>query len=134
MTEKNGNGLGKVKIHHEAISTIAAHVVSDIPGVIGMGGSVVENIAEKLGKKTPDKGIKTEVTGNEVRIDVFVIVGFGVKIPEVSWQIQKKIRKAVEDMTGLHVAGVNINIEGVQLPADEKPATENGRPNKGGPQ
>lgn len=124
MTEKNGNGLGKVKIHHEAISTIAAHVISDIAGVIKMGGSVVENIAERLGKKTPDKGIKTEVMGNEVRIGVSIVVGFGVKIPEISWQIQKKIRKAVEDMTGLHVASVNVNIEGVQLPEKGKPAPE----------
>lgn len=113
--DKSGIELGKVKIHHEAISSIAGHAVSGIPGVVKMSGSIVENIAEKLGKKYPDKGIRTEVMGEEVKIDVSVIVRYGSKIPEIAWQIQKNVRKCVEEMTGLHVTSVNVNIEGVEL-------------------
>ena len=115
MDNKHGVELGKVKIHHEAISTIASQVVSTIPGVVKMSGSIVENIAEKLGKKAPDKGIRTEILGEEVKIDVSAIVRYGTKIPEIAWQIQKNVRKAIEEMTGLHVTSVNVNIEGVQL-------------------
>lgn len=120
MNNKTGIELGKVKIHHEAISTIACHVVSTISGVVEMSGSIVENIAEKLGKKNPDKGIKTEIMGEEVKIDVSVIVKYGSKIPEIAWQIQKNVRKTIEEMTGLHVTNVNINIEGVELPGKEE--------------
>ncbi len=113
--DKTGVELGKVKIHHDAVSSIAGHVVSAIPGVVKMSGSIVENIAEKLGKKYLDKGIRTEVLGEEVRIDVSVVVRYGSKIPEIAWQIQKNVRKNVEEMTGLHVTSVNVNIEGVEL-------------------
>lgn len=115
MNVKQDVELGKVKIHHEAISTIASQVVSTIPGVVQMSGSIVENIAEKFGKRSPDKGIKTEIIGEEVKIDVSIIVRYGTKIPEVSWQIQKNVRKAVEEMTGLHVKNVNVYVEGVEL-------------------
>lgn len=120
MQTKEGNELGKVKIHHEAISTIAGQVVSGIPGVVKMSGSIVENIAERLGKKAPDKGIKTEVVGEEVKVEVAVVVRYRTKIPEVAWQIQKNVRKVIEEMTGLHVTGVNVNVEGVQLPKEEE--------------
>lgn len=121
MNAKSGIELGRVKIHHEAISTIASHIVSSVPGVIRMSGSIVENIAEKLGKKNPDKGIRTDILGEEVKIDVSIIVRFGAKIPEVSWLIQKNVRKAIEEMTGLHVKSVNVNIEGVQMGSKEDP-------------
>lgn len=120
MADKNGSELGKVKIHHEAISTIAGHIISEIPGVVRMSGSVVENIAERLGKRALDKGIRTEVMGNEVKVEVSVVIRFGVKIPEIAWQIQKKIRKAIEEMTGLHVANINVNIEGVKIDKHEE--------------
>lgn len=120
MNNKTGIELGKVKIHHEAISTIACQVVSTISGVVEMSGSIVENIAEKLGKKNPDKGIKTEIMGEEVKIDVSVIVKYGSKIPEIAWQIQKNVRKTIEETTGLHVTSVNVNIEGVELPGKEE--------------
>lgn len=119
MNNKTSVELGKVKIHHEAISTIASQAVTSLPGIVEMSGSIVENIAEKLGKKNPDKGIKTEIVGEEVKIDVSIIVKYGIKIPEVAWQIQKNVRKTIEEFTGLHVTSVNVNIEGVELPGKE---------------
>lgn len=119
MTNKEGSELGKVKIHHEAISTIASQVVSGIKGVVKMSGSIVENIAERLGKRSPDKGIRTEVVGEEVKVGVSIVVCYGAKIPEIAWQIQKNVRKAIEEMTGLHVTSINVNVEGVQLPKEE---------------
>ena len=125
MQTKEENELGKVKIHHEAISTIASQVVAGIPGVVKMSGSIVENIAERLGKKAPDKGIKTEVVGNEVKVEVSVVVRYRTKIPEIAWQIQKNVRKIIEEMTGLHVTSVNVNVEGVQLPIEKEEAQGN---------
>ena len=119
MEKKQMNENDSIKIHHEAISTIASHVVSSVRGVIKMSGSIVEDIAERFGKKAPDKGIRTEVMGEEVKIGVSVVVLYGAKIPEVAWEIQKNVRKAIEEMTGLHVASVNVNIEGVKLSEEE---------------
>jgi len=89
--------------------------VNSIPGVASLSGNIVDSLTEKLGKRVPDKGIQTEIIGEEVAINISVIVKFGTKIPEVAWQIQKNVRKNVEDMTGLHVKNINVNVEGVQL-------------------
>lgn len=115
MQKKIDVELGRVKIHNDAISAIAGHVVNSIPGVVSTSGNIVENITEKIWKKMPDKGIKTEIIGEEVKIDISVIVQYGTKIPEIAWQIQKNVRKTVEEMTGLHVSNVNVSVEGVEL-------------------
>jgi len=121
MQDKKDPELGKVKIHHEAISTISSQAVSGINGLVKLSGNIVENIAERLGRKTFDKGIRTKVLGEDVKVDVSVIVEYGTKIPEIAWQIQNNITKAIEEMTGLHVSSVNVNIEGVELPKKDKP-------------
>lgn len=120
MQDKPGKELGKVKIHQDAISAIANQAISEIEGVVKMSGSIVDSLAERLGKKTPDKGVRTEVIGEEVKVEVSVVVSFGTKIPEVAWQIQKNVRKAIEEMTGLHVQAINVNVEGVELPKKDK--------------
>ena len=115
MEEKKIESLDSVKIHHEVISTIASQVVTNIAGVVNLSGSIVTNLAERLGKKTPDKGVRTEVLGEEVKVGISIVVNYGVKIPEICWQIQKNVRKAIEEMTGLHVISINVNVEGVEV-------------------
>jgi uncharacterized alkaline shock family protein YloU len=77
-------------------------------------------IAEKLGMKNLSKGVKVAVGEKEAAIDLFLIVDYGVKIPDVAWQIQENVKKAVETMTGLNVVEVNINVQGVDMGREPK--------------
>jgi len=78
-----------------------------------MFGSLTGGFAELLGKKNPSKGVKVTISDRDVKIDMYVIVEYGVKIPDVAWEIQEKTKNEVEAMTGLNVVAVNVNIEGV---------------------
>ena len=88
--------------------------VSEVPGVAGMSGGFAGGITEVLsGKKNLAKGIKVEVGQKETKIDVNIIVEYGTRIPDVAFEIQNRVKKAVETMTGLTVIEVNVHVQGV---------------------
>ncbi len=104
---------GNISISTDVIATIAAVAAKSIEGVSEMASSLTGGFAELLGKKNPSKGVKVAINGKDVKIDMFVVVEYGVKIPDVAWEIQGKTKNEVEAMTGLNVTAVNVNIEGV---------------------
>ncbi len=100
-----------IKIANDVVASIAGVAVSEVPGVYGMAGG----ISEIFGKKGLSKGIKVEVGEKETKIDVNIIVEYGVRIPDVAFEIQNRVKKAVETMTGLNVSSVNIHIQGINI-------------------
>lgn len=114
------NEIGSIKITDEVIAIIAGISATEVPGVAGMSGGIAGGIAEALGRKNLSKGVKVEAGEKEAVIDVYIIVEYGFRIPDVAWSIQEKVKKAVENMTGLNVIEVNIHIQGVNIEKDHK--------------
>ena len=103
-----------IKISSDVIAIIAGVAVSEVPGVYGMAGGFAGGISEVLkGKKNLARGIKVEATDIEAKIDVNIIVEYGSRIPDVAFEIQNRVKKAVESMTGLKVEKVNVHVQGV---------------------
>lgn len=114
---------GKVNISDDVVASIAGIAASEMDGVYAMSGGVASGIAEKLGaKKSPQKGVKVDVKPDGATIDLYAIVEFGVRIPELAWSIQENVKNSVETMTGIDVSCVNVHIDGVHFKEDEKPA------------
>lgn len=125
-TDTPEENVGNVKISAEVVSTIAGIATTEIKGVAGMYGTLAGGIAEMLGaKKNPAKGVKVDLSDGSVSIDLYIIVKYSVRIPELAWEVQENVKNSVETMTGLNVKKVNIHIEGVSFEKDEekKPAT-----------
>lgn len=115
---------GSVKISEEVVAIIAGLAASEVKGVAGMSGGIVGGIAEFVGKKNPSKGIKVEVGEKEAAVDVYVIVEFGSRIPEIAHEIQLNVKKAIESMTGLNVIEINVHVQGVAFPSEGKEGKE----------
>ena len=105
--------VGSVKIADEVISIVAGLAATEVPGVAGMSGGLAGGIAELLGKKNFSKGVKVIVTGKKVTVEIYVIIEYGISIPEVAIEIQEKVKSAVENMTGFEVAAVDIHVQGI---------------------
>lgn len=109
-----------IKIAEGVVASIAGVAVSEVSGVYGMAGGFVGGISEAFtGKKNITKGIKVELEGQEAKIDVNIIVEFGARIPDVAYEIQNRVKKAVEDMTGLKVAGISVHVQDVKIQGQE---------------
>ncbi len=103
-----------IQISDDVVAVIAGVAVSEVPGVAGMAGGFAGGISEVFsGKKNLAKGIKVEVLGTQAKIDVNIIVEYGSRIPDVAFEIQNRVKKAVESMTGLEVEEVNVHVQGV---------------------
>lgn len=110
---------GQIKIADEVVGIIAGLAATEVDGVAGMSGGIAGGITEMLGRKNLSKGVKVEVGEKEAAIDLYIIVEYGAKIPEVAWNIQENVKNAVESMTGLNVIEVNINVQGVNIEKDQ---------------
>lgn len=122
--------LGVVKIAEEVVSIIAGLAATEIEGVASMSGGIAGGIAEVLGRRNLSKGIKVEVGTEEAKIDIFIIVEYGARIPDVAWDIQEGVKNTIEDMTGLRVAYVNVHVQGVHFPQKENEENEAEEENK----
>lgn len=122
--EVTGEGI---QIADDVVAIIAGKAVSEVSGVAGMAGGFAGGITEVLsGKKNLSKGIKVDITEKDAKIDVNIIVEYGVRIPDVAFEIQNRVKKAVETMTGLKVLNVNVHVQGVNTVEEktEQPETE----------
>ena len=106
-----------IKISDNVVSDIAGVAVSEVPGVAGMAGRITEVFS---GKSSLSKGIKVDVGEKDTKIDVNIIVEYGVRIPDIAFEIQTRVKKAVETMTGLKVLEVNVHIQGVNFTKEDK--------------
>jgi len=116
---KKDSGLGAVRIADEVVSIIAGLAATEVNGIAGMSGGVVGGIAEILGRKNFAKGVKVEVGEREAAIDLYIIVQYGVRIPDVALAAQENVKQAIETMTGLSVVEVNVHVQGVGFPEEE---------------
>lgn len=109
-TEK---GIGEVVISEEVIATIAALAAVEVKGVVSTVGTMPNEIIEKLGMKKLSKGVKIVLAEEAVNIDLALNVSDNAVIPEVSEEVQMKVKSAVETMTGYPVEAVNIRVASV---------------------
>lgn len=113
---ENGT-MGTIKIANEVVAIIASLAASEVEGVASMGGGVGGSIAEMLGQK---KGVRVETGDEECTVDLTVIVEYGSSIPVVAENIQKNVKEAIESMTGLTAVEINIHVQGVHFPREDK--------------
>ena len=107
--------LGVIQIADEVVAIIAGLAATEVEGVSSVAGNITNELVAKLGMKNLAKGVKVELLDNSVVIVVAINVAFGTSVPEVSRKVQEKIISAVETMTGLTVAEVNVKIAGIDM-------------------
>ena len=109
--------IGKVQIADEVVAIIAGLAATEIEGVKSMAGNITNELVSKLGMKKLSKGVKVNVSEENVSVDLALNIRYGYEIPVVSKKVQEKVKSAIETMTGLEVSVVNIKIAGVDVEA-----------------
>ena len=107
--------IGDVRIADEVVAIIAGLAATGGEGVTSMAGNITNEIVSRLGMKNLSRGIMIEVMEDEVKVDVAINIAYGFSIPEVSSRVQDKVKNAIENMTGLNVAVVNVRIASVDM-------------------
>ena len=115
LPEENGS----INISEEVIAAIAVGAVREVEGVSGMmtnlGNSVSDLVNNRKNAQKGVRGVKIDMTGAALVLDLYLTVRYGNPIPEVAGNAQKAVSSAVEAMTGCAVEAVNIHVGGVTL-------------------
>lgn len=123
MTEKNhvidleeaNTKLGKVEISPDVIEVITSLAAAEVDGVATMRGNFATGVAEKLGRKSHGKGVKVDLAEDGISVDVYVVMNYGVSIPDVAKKIQDNIHQTLMTMTAIDLTAVNVHVVGIQL-------------------
>lgn len=107
--------LGRVEISPEVIEVISGIAAAEVDGVATMRGSFASGVAERLGRKNHGKGVKVELSEDGVKVDISVIMIYGVSIPEVARKIQDNVQQTLQSMTGIDIRAINVHIVGVHF-------------------
>ncbi len=116
MVDSKVKSDGNLEISEHVIATIAGSAAVECYGLVGMASrSISDGFAEMLGRDSLNKGVIVQLNGQEIDIDLYIIVNYGVKISEVAHNVRERVRFTVENVTGLQVRDVNIHVQGVRL-------------------
>ncbi|HEX7064589.1 MAG TPA: Asp23/Gls24 family envelope stress response protein [Bacillales bacterium] len=113
--EMEQHELGTVEISPEVIEVVASIAATEVEGVAAMHGSFATGVAERLGRRNHGKGVKVDLKEDGITIDVYVLINYGVSIPEVGQKIQDNICQTLRTMTSLEVSAANIHVVGIQF-------------------
>ena len=112
---REDDSMGSVKIADDVVAMIAALAATEVDGVTSMVGNITHELMNRIGYKNIARGVKVDIYGKKVKVDISVNIEYGYNIPATGQKIQTKVQSAIESMTGLEVTDVNIRIAGVSM-------------------
>lgn len=118
-TIQNDANKGEIKIADEVVAIIAALAATEVEGVASMAGNITNELIGKLGMKNLSKGVKVDVLEGIVTVSLALNLKYNYSLVEVTAKVQEKVKNAIENMTGLEVADVNIKVAGVEMESQE---------------
>ena len=107
--------IGTVKIADDVVAMIAGLAATEVEGVSAMAGNTGNDVRSKVGMKKLTKGVRVDVIGKKVVVDLAVTMKYGYHIPATCQKVQAKVKNAIENMTGLNVEYANIRIAGIEV-------------------
>ncbi len=109
------NNIGEVQVADDVVAVIAGLAAMEVDGVSSMSGNITSELISKLGMKRLSKGVSISVTDNTVTVNLRLNLEYKVNIVEVSSKVQERVKQAIENMTGLVVACVNVSVSSINV-------------------
>ncbi|MEI7027214.1 Asp23/Gls24 family envelope stress response protein [Paenibacillus sp. y28] len=109
--------LGKIHVSPEVISVLAGSAALECYGLVGMASrkQLMDGIAELLGKENLSRGVEIRQEQELVKLDLYIVVSYGIKISEVARSVQTKVKYMLSEVAGIHVDEINIIVQGVRI-------------------
>ena len=109
------NNRGEIIVADEVIAVITGLAAMEVEGVASMAGNATRELISKIGIKSLSKGVKVDVLDDVVTVDATLNLKYGYNVKDVSVKVQEKVKVAIENMTGLKVADVNVRVAGIEV-------------------
>ena len=114
-TIMDNEGTGRVQISNEVITIISGLAATETKGVASMAGNITNEMVSRMGIKSLSRGVKVTVDNGIINVDLTLNLDYGYSVPKTCQKVQEKVKSAIENMTGLTVENINIQIANVMM-------------------
>ena len=115
--------LGEINVTGETIGSIVSLNLADVKGVVGSRKTIIKEITDMLRGDTSENGIeetsrtiKVEIKDNKPLINLYIIIKYGVRMPDIAWEIQSRVKESLREKLGTDINEINIHVQGIQFP------------------
>ena len=117
MSINKTNTLGKINVSVEAIASLAGAAATECYGVVGMASqkALKDGLYELLKRENYSRGVIVEDGETGINVDVYIIVGYGMKISEIVYEVQKKVKYVLETTLDIEISAINVYVQGVSV-------------------
>lgn len=113
------NEFGTITISDRALASIACITALQMPDVVAMDSGFVADLTSMFGKEPETMGVNIHSEADEVSVDVYIRVAYGIRVPDLALRLQEKIRTALETYTEVTVLAINVYVQGIVFPTEE---------------
>ena len=113
---------GKTVIDDGVIAKVAGIATRNVPGVYAVGGGVsraIGAIRDAMNQTDRSQGVSVEVGEREVAVDITLVAEYPTPLQKVADDVRSAVYSAIEDIVGMDVAEVNVNINDVHIPGED---------------
>ena len=115
FTIREDEEKGTVKIADEVVAIVAGLAATEVKGVRQLSGGITNAQVSRIGLRALSKGLRISVTDNVVSVETAIEIDYGCSIPEVSRKVQERVKSAIENMTGMTVADIDVHVTNVAM-------------------
>jgi uncharacterized alkaline shock family protein YloU len=116
MTSKLMTGLGSINFSDDVLAVIAGIATTECYGIVGMASKrATDGLVELLKRENLGRGVKVTSENGELTVELFIIVEYGTRISVIADNIIQKVKYTLENLTGLKVRKVVVNVQGVRV-------------------
>jgi len=115
--------LGEINVTEETIGNIVSLNLADVKGVVGSRKSIIKEITDMLRGDTSEneieeasRNIKVEIKDNKPLINLYIVIKYGVRIPDIAWDIQSRVKEGIMKKLGIDINEIDIHVQGIQFP------------------
>ncbi|OGD15439.1 hypothetical protein A2V47_08570 [Candidatus Atribacteria bacterium RBG_19FT_COMBO_35_14] len=115
--------LGEINVTGETIGYIVSLNLADVKGVVGSKKTIIKEITDILMGDTSENGIeetsrtiKVEIKDNKPLINIYIVIKYGVRIPDIAWDIQSRVKESLREKLGTDINEINVHVQGIQFP------------------
>jgi len=115
--------LGEISVTKETIGSIISLNLADVKGVVGSRRSIIKEITDMLRGDASEneieeasRTIKIEIKDNKPLINLYIIIKYGVRIPDIAWDIQNRVKENLMKKLGININEIDIHVQGIQFP------------------
>ncbi|MBA7557975.1 hypothetical protein ES705_50761 [subsurface metagenome] len=115
--------LGEINVTNETIGNIVSLNLADVKGVVGSRKSIIKEITDMLRGATSEneieeasRTIKVEIKNNKPLINLYIVIKYGVRIPDIAWDIQTRVKEGIMKKLDIDINEIDIHVQGIQFP------------------